>query len=76
MREEGLHLRIQLRRERFVMTHDERRAVKLLNHVRNGKRLTATRHAEQHLRLSTGFHTGDQRSNSLRLVPCRLIWTF
>ena len=30
------------------LTHDERRTVHLLNHIRYGKRLAATGHTEQH----------------------------
>ena len=76
MREERLHLRVQLRGERLVVAHDERRTVQLLDDVGNGKRLAATGYAEQNLRFCAGFHSLDQRLYRLRLVSRGFIWRF
>ena len=57
------------------MTHDKRRPIQLLYHVCYRKRLSASRHTQQHLRFRAGFHTLNQSLYRLRLVSCRFIWT-
>ena len=57
------------------MTHDKRRTVQLLDYIRHGKRFSASRHTQQHLRFRAGFHTFYQRLYRLRLVSCWFIWT-
>ena len=49
VREEALHLAIELRRQRLVGRQDQRRALHVLDHLRHGVGLARAGDAEQHL---------------------------
>ena len=76
MGEERLHLRVQLRSESLVMTHDEGRPVELRDDVRDGKGLTATGYAQQHLRIRSCLYAINECLNGLRLIASGFIWRF
>ena len=75
VREERLHLRIQLCRKGLVVAHDKRRAIQLCYHVRHREGLAAARNAQQHLRVSTCLDAVHQGLYRLRLVARRLVCT-
>src|SRR5690606_19934315 len=62
--EKLLELTVELRREGFVVSHDQGGALHLSNHISDGEGLTRTSHAEQRLvcqpRLDTFHQTGNR----------------
>ena len=72
VREELLHLAVELRRERLVVGDDECRLLQLLNHIRHRKGLARARHADQGLELIARAKPADQFLYGLRLVARRL----
>ena len=72
VREELAELLVQLRGERLVVGHDQRRALGRLDHLGRGVRLAGPGRPEQHLVLESGLETADQVGNRLRLVAGRL----
>ena len=76
MREETLELMIKLRCQRFVVRHDQRRAVRRFDHLRHGEGFARTRNSQQHLVLLAVKHTSHQGFDSLSLIATRLIVTY
>ena len=72
VREELLHLAVELRRKRLVVGDDECRLLQLLNHIRHRKGLARARHADQGLELIARAKPVDQFLYGLRLVARRL----
>ena len=68
VREEVLELRVELRRERLVVAHDQRRPADLLDDVRHCEGLPRARHAEQRLVHVPGADRLHQLGNRLGLV--------
>ncbi len=62
------HLGVELRGQRLVVRHDQRRLLHLLDHLRHGVGLAAPRHPEQHLMLHPLADAVGQLRNRLRLV--------
>ena len=71
--EEAPHFLIQLGGQRLVVRQDEHGFTYVGNDVGNGKRLTRTRHAQQHLGLVATTDAVRQLADSFRLVTCRLV---
>ncbi len=76
VRKEALELAIELRRKRLVRREDERRALRLLDHLGHGEGLARTRHAEKNLRAVLIFQPFRQIANGRRLVTGRLETSF
>ena len=69
---EGLELAIELRRQRLVRREDQRRALRLLDHLGHGEGLARAGDAEQHLAAVAAPHALDQVGDRLRLIALRL----
>ena len=65
---EAPELAIELRRQRLVGREDQRRALRLLDHLRHGEGLARAGDAEQHLGAVVALHALDQLGDRLRLV--------
>jgi hypothetical protein len=72
LREQLLHLAVELRGERLVRRHDERRLAVLRDHVADGERLAGARDAEEHLVLLALFEAAHELRDGLRLIALRL----
>ena len=72
IREEGLQLAGQLRRERFVVGDDQSRLTHLVDNLGNSVGFARTGSAQQHLRTQALLHACCQFLYSLGLVPGRL----
>ena len=72
LREEFLELRIQLRRQRLVVRHDERGPLGALDDLRDGVRFARARSAQQGLIALPLLQAIDQTFNRLRLIAHRL----
>ena len=68
MREELLELGVELGGERFVVRHDEGRALNRLDHVGHGERFAGAGHAHERLNFFTGTKPRHQLRDRLRLV--------
>ena len=73
VREETLHFLVELRRQRLVVTEDERGLPGAGNHVGHGESLARTRHAEQHLRAVAPTDSVGKFLDGFGLVASRLI---
>ncbi len=73
VREEGLELAVQLRRQRLVRRHHDRRLLHLLDDVGDGEGLAGTGDAQQRLVREPVLKTVDQFRDRLRLVAGWLI---
>ena len=69
---EGPELAVELRRQRLVGREDQRRALRLLDHLRHGEGLARAGDAEQHLGAVVALHALDQLGDRLRLVALGL----
>ena len=76
VREERLHLGVELCREGLVMAHDEGGAVDFFDYIGYREGLAGACHAEQYLSRSSGVQTVHKRLYRLRLVTSRLVWRF
>ena len=72
VREELLELGIELRGERLVGREDQRRALRLLDHLGHGEGLAGAGDAEQHLGAVVLADAGDEIADGGRLVAGRL----
>jgi hypothetical protein len=72
--EEALELAIELRRQRLVRRQDQRRALRLLDHLRHGEGLARAGDAEQHLVALLPRDALDQLGDRGRLVAGRLVF--
>ena len=70
--EEFLELAVELRRQRLVGRQDQRRTLRLLDHLGHGERLAGAGDAEQHLRVVGAADALDQILDRRRLVAGRL----
>ena len=73
VREEHLHLRIELCSQGLVVGENKRRTVELSDDISYSKRLATTGYAEQRFGFGTGTDAVNQRFDGLRLVAGRLI---
>ena len=72
--EKFLHFRVQLRGQRFIRCHHQRRAAKLCDHVRHRVGLARAGHAQQGLEGEAVVDAFDQLDDRLRLIACRWKW--
>src|SRR5208337_2046552 len=75
VREEGLELVIELRRQRLIVRENERRAVQLFNDLGHGISLARASNPEQHLVLFTIVQSAGERFDRLTLVSLRFVST-
>ena len=73
---EAFELRVELRRQRFVVRDDQRRPFYFANDIRDGEGFPRAGHAEEGLVFVTRFYRLDQLADSLTLVALRLISGF
>ena len=73
VREELLHLAIELRRQRLVRRQDQRRALRVLDQLGHGERLAGAGDAQQHLVPLRRLHAGPQVADGGRLVAGGLV---
>ena len=73
MGKEALELVVELRRQRFVMRHYERRPAHLLNDLGHRVGLARPGDAKQDLVLLAIAHTSQQRLDGLALVTARFV---
>ena len=71
LREEFLHLAVQLGRQRLVVGNDQRRFLEPLDHIRHCKGLAGPGHTHQCLELVAFPEPFHQFFDRLGLVPCR-----
>ena len=71
VREEPLHLAIELRRQRFIGRQNQRRALHVLDDMRHGEGLARAGHAEQHLAALVVADTLGEIGDGLGLVAGR-----
>ncbi len=69
---EAPELAVELRRQRLVGRKDQRRALRLLDHLRHGEGLAGAGDAEQHLHAVVALHALDQLFDRERLVALGL----
>ena len=69
---EALELAVELRRQRLVRRQDQRRALRLLDHLRHGESLARAGDAEQHLAAVVTADAFDQIGDGPRLVALRI----
>ena len=65
-------LAVELRRQRLVGREDQRRALRLLDHLRHGEGFAGAGDAQQNLRAVVAPHAFDQLGDRLRLVALRV----
>src|SRR5262249_51955007 len=65
-------LLIELRRQRLVVNHHERRAIQTRQHLRHRERLARPRDTEQHLRLVAAAQTFGQLVDRARLIAAKI----
>ena len=65
-------LAVELRRQRLVGREDQRRALRLLDHLRHGEGFARAGDAQQNLRAVVAAHAFDQFGDRLRLVALRI----
>ena len=75
VREEVLELRVELRRQRLVVAHDQRRLAVISDQVRHRERLPGAGHAEQRLVVVARRQRLRQLGDRLRLVALGLVIT-
>src|SRR5215207_5524387 len=68
VREEALELSVELRRERLVRREDQRRALRVLDHLRHGESLAGPGDAEEHLVALLPAHPVDELGDRVRLI--------
>ena len=73
VREEGLELVIELRRQRLVVGQDQRRPVHLLDDLGHGERLARAGDAEQHLVLVAVVDAAGERLDGASLIALRFV---
>ena len=71
--EEALELVIKLRRQRLVVRHHQRRALRFLDHLGHGKRLAGAGDAEQHLVLFALAQPARKLLDGRSLIALRLV---
>ena len=64
---------IELRGQRLVVRQDQRRPVRLLDHLGHGEGLARAGHAQQHLVLLAGAEPFHQLLNGAGLIAARLV---
>ncbi len=69
---EALELAVKLRRQRLVRCQDQRRALRLFDHLGHGESLAGAGDAEQHLGAVAAADTFDQFADRLRLIALRI----
>jgi hypothetical protein len=69
--EEAPELLVELRRERLVVHHDQRRAVHARHDLGHRERLARARHAQQHLPRVAAVEAGVQLGDGARLVAAQ-----
>ena len=75
LRKELPELLIELRRERFIVSHHKHGAVHALYDLRHCEGLTAAGYAEQHLMLDSLVERAYKLFDSLRLIALRKVIT-
>ena len=68
---EAFELAVELRRQRLIGRENERRALRLLDHLGHGEGLARAGDAEQHLGAVMAPHAFDQFGDRLRLIALR-----
>ncbi len=74
-RKELFKLTAQLRRQRFIVRQNERRALELLDDLRHRIGFSRAGDTQKRLLLKTHFHTVRERLYRLRLIPGGRIFT-
>ena len=76
LRKEFLHFPVKLCGQRFIMGNDQRRLIKLLNHIGHGKGLAGSGNTKKCLELVAFFKTFHQLFDCLGLVSGWLIFRY